>query len=58
MAAMRQILEISEGIGVDATAVCTDNGPANDWILRSLHPQGTCVILGLTEGELNFAAFI
>lgn len=55
--AIKQISDFTDGILLDAAVVCTDNIPANDWILHQLHPRGTCVVLGLPEQGFNFDAF-
>jgi propanol-preferring alcohol dehydrogenase len=55
--AVNQIAEFTDGILLDAAVVCTDNIPANDWILHQLHPRGTCVVLGLPEKGFTFDAF-
>lgn len=55
--AIQQISDFTDGILLDAAVVCTDDIPANDWILHQLHPRGTCVVLGLPEQGFTFDAF-
>jgi propanol-preferring alcohol dehydrogenase len=55
--AVKKIAEFTDGISLDAAVVCTENIPANDWILHQLHPRGTCVVLGLPEEGFTFDAF-
>jgi hypothetical protein len=54
---IRQILDFTSGIGLDAAVVCTDNISANDWTLHQLHPKGISVVLGLPLEGLRFDAF-
>ena len=53
----KSIAEFTDGISLDAAVVCTENIPADDWILHQLHPRGTCVVLGLPEEGFTFDAF-
>lgn len=52
-----RIAPFTNGIGIDAAVVCTDNIEQNDWIARQLQPKGTCVVLGLPEKGFTFDAF-
>ncbi|KAH9205322.1 chaperonin 10-like protein [Leptodontidium sp. 2 PMI_412] len=56
-AAAGQISDFTDGIGLNAAVVCTDDGPASDWTLHRLQPRGTCVVLGLPDEGLKFDAF-
>jgi propanol-preferring alcohol dehydrogenase len=51
------ILEFSDGLGVDAAIVCTDNVPATDWALHRLRCQGVGVVLGLPDEGFKFDPF-
>lgn len=55
--AEQKILDFTDGIGLDSAVVCTDDVPANDWVIHRLHPQGTCVVLGLPEEGFKFEAY-
>ncbi|RDW67517.1 hypothetical protein BP6252_08913 [Coleophoma cylindrospora] len=55
--AIKEISDFTNDILLDAAVVCTDDIPANDWILHRLHPRGTCVVLGLPEKGFTFDAF-
>jgi propanol-preferring alcohol dehydrogenase len=55
--ANQQILDFTEGRGLDATVVSTDDVKVNDWILQQLHPRATAVVLGLPESGFTFDAF-
>lgn len=55
--ASQQILDFTEGHGLDSTVVSTDNVEVNDWILHQLHPRATAVVLGLPESGFTFDAF-
>jgi D-arabinose 1-dehydrogenase-like Zn-dependent alcohol dehydrogenase len=46
---IQQIFDFTDGIGLHAAVVCTDNVANNDWILYRLQPRGTSVVLGLAE---------
>ena len=52
----QQILDFTDGIGLHASVVCTDNVADNDWILHRLRPRGTSVVLGLGEQGFHFDA--
>lgn len=43
---IQQILDFTDGIGLHASVVCTDNVADNDWILHRLRPRGTGVGAG------------
>jgi hypothetical protein len=53
---IQQILDFTDGIGLHASVVCTDNVADNDWILHRLRPRGTSVVLGLGEQGFHFDA--
>jgi D-arabinose 1-dehydrogenase-like Zn-dependent alcohol dehydrogenase len=55
--ANQQILDFTEGRGLDFTVVSTDDVEVNDWILHELHPRATAVVLGLPESGFTFDAF-
>ncbi|KAH7256031.1 chaperonin 10-like protein [Fusarium tricinctum] len=44
--ATQVIDQFTDGLGVHGAIGCTEDIPANDWILHQLQPRGTCVILG------------
>ncbi|KAH7357147.1 chaperonin 10-like protein [Rhexocercosporidium sp. MPI-PUGE-AT-0058] len=52
----QRILNFTEGVGLDAAVVCTDNLDDNDWILHRLRPRGTSVVLGLPGEPFRFDA--
>ena len=52
----QQILDFTDGIGLHASVVCTDNVADNDWILHRLRPRGTSEVLGLGEQGFHFDA--
>lgn len=53
----KKISDFTDGIGLTAAVVCTDNVPASDWIIKLLQPRGTCVVLGLPDEGYRFDAF-
>jgi propanol-preferring alcohol dehydrogenase len=55
--AAKKISDFTDGIGLRAVVVCTDNAAASDWSIRLLQPRGTCVVLGLPEEGYRFDAF-
>ncbi|KAG4435707.1 hypothetical protein IFR05_008793 [Cadophora sp. M221] len=55
-ASTQQILDFTDGAGLDAAVVCTDNLDDNDWILHRLRPRGTSVVLGLPGEPFRFDA--
>ncbi|KAH7407255.1 chaperonin 10-like protein [Cadophora sp. MPI-SDFR-AT-0126] len=52
----QKILDFTNGIGLDAAVVCTDNIPDNDWILQRLRVRGISVVLGLPGDGFTFDA--
>jgi D-arabinose 1-dehydrogenase-like Zn-dependent alcohol dehydrogenase len=54
--AIQQISDFTDGIGLHAAVVCTDNLDDNDWILFRLQPRGTSVVLGLPSEGFRFDA--
>ena len=52
----QKILDFTDGIGLDAAVVCTDNIPDNDWILHRLRLRGTSVVVGLPVDGFKFDA--
>jgi propanol-preferring alcohol dehydrogenase len=55
--ATKKISEFTDGIGLTAVVVCTDNVPASNWSINLLQPRGTCVVLGLPDEGYRFDAF-
>lgn len=55
--AAEKVLAFSDGLGLEAVVVCTDDIAANEWSLNIIQPAGTCVVLGLPEGGFHFDAF-
>jgi D-arabinose 1-dehydrogenase-like Zn-dependent alcohol dehydrogenase len=55
--ASKKLADFTDGIGLAAAVVCTDDVPASDWTLHRLQPRGTCVVLGLPETGFKFDAF-
>jgi propanol-preferring alcohol dehydrogenase len=55
--AVQQISNFTNGVGLNAAVVCTDDVTASDWALHRLQPRGTCVVLGLPEKGFTFDAF-
>ena len=52
----QQILDFTDGIGLHAAVVCTDNPADNDWVVHRLRPRGVSVVLGLPKEGFHFDA--
>ena len=52
----QKILDFTDGIGLHAAVVCTDNLDDNNWILYRLQPRGVSVVLGLPTDPFRFDA--
>ncbi|KAI9149165.1 Acetylglutamate kinase [Paramyrothecium foliicola] len=46
-----------EAGGVAAAIVCTDNVEANEWSLKVIRPQGTCIAIGLPVDGFHYQSF-
>jgi propanol-preferring alcohol dehydrogenase len=55
--APQQILDYTDGRGLDSVVVSDDTSEGNDWALHQLHPRGVAVLLGLPTTGLTFDAF-
>ncbi|KAM0435255.1 hypothetical protein ACHAPT_003348 [Fusarium lateritium] len=51
---VQKISDFTDGIGLKAAIVCTDDDAANDWAAKRLQPRGVCVVVGFPQGGLRF----